>query len=135
MIVYRIEHATVQDARTKHACGPLADVNNFGRYRDAVAYAQDLVCDAMNGREDKPTPFWDARLHGINEDEICGTDSWRSLRFWFEDSIPALVAAGFRVQEYDVPDWACRVGESGQVVFKYAYATPVDEDEEEKVND
>lgn len=129
MIVYRVEHTTVVDDRTKHACGPMADLDRFGRLRDKAYDAQMATARAMNGHSDKPTPFWDIFLNGISEDEICGVDSMASLRFWFEDAIPALERAGFAVREYDVPDWACRVGQSGQVLFKYRYARLVDNEE------
>jgi hypothetical protein len=100
------------------------------RARQAALRAQDAVDHAMNGHyETKPTPYSDPKLRGIDSEEICGVDSMESLYFWFEDSIPALEAAGFTVNKYDVPDWACRVGESGQVLFRYRVAKLVNTEE------
>lgn len=131
MIVYRIEHRSILDERTNHLCGPLADMERFdGPYRDAAYIAQNVVCDVMNGRMDKPTPWWDLRLNGIAPNEICGVDSKESLNFWFEYSIPFLEKAGFVVNKYDVPDKYVRHGESGQVVFQYKHATLVNNKKE-----
>lgn len=133
MIVYRVEHSTAVDDRTHHKCGPMGDVSRFAgdtrRGYSLACDAQQAVVRTMNGHDDKPTPFWDCRLRGISEDEICGTDSLESLHFWFEDAIPALERAGFVINKYDVPKWACRVGESGQVLFKYRFATLVNTEE------
>lgn len=129
MIVYRIEHSTILDEETGHPCGPMTDVDHFGRLRDKAFLAQKALCKVMDGRLDKPTPFWDIFLNGIQEDEICGVDSMRSMEFWFEDTIPVLKEAGFVVSEYEVPDWACRVGMFGQVVFKYEEAEKVSDRE------
>jgi len=112
----------------------MSDLDRFTDFskRDGwnLAYeAQQAVCRAMNGHDDKPTPFWDNYLRGIDSEEICGVDSEESLKFWFEDSLPALERAGFAVRKYDVPKWACRVGESGQVLFRYRHAKLVDDKE------
>lgn len=135
MIVYRVEHTTAVDDRTRHACGPMADVDRFvdrsKRNGWDIAYDAQIACArAMNGSLNRPTPWSDPKLGGIQVDEICGVDSRRNLRFWFGDSLPALERAGFAVRKYDVPDWACRVGESGQVVFKYRVATLVNAKED-----
>lgn len=130
MIVYRIEHSTQVNPDTHHADGPCAPVDDFPpALRDKVLRAQRKVFDVMNGRFDKPTPWCDYNLCGIDPQEICGVDSEASLRFWFEDSVPELVAAGFVTRKYDVPDWACRVGQSGQVLFDYRHAKLVDNEE------
>lgn len=134
MIVYRVEHTTAVDDRTHHACGPMGDVSRFADTRkrdeyDLACEAQEAVCRAMNGHAGKPTPFWDEKLQGINHDEICGVDSMENVKFWFEDALPALERAGFTVRKYDVPKWACRVGESGQVLFKYQFAELIDNEE------
>lgn len=134
MIVYRVEHATAVDDRTHHNVGPMGDVDRFydrGKKNgwDLACEAQRAACRAFNGHKDKPTPFWDYYLQGIKEDEICGANSMESLRFWFEDSIPALEAAGFVINKYSVPDRYCRLGQSGQVLFKYKHAQLVDNEE------
>lgn len=132
MIVYRVEHTTAVDDRTMHACGPCADVTRFSGDTidgwDRAYEAQYKLMRVMNGRDDKPSPFWDDELEYIHPNEICGVDSEESLRFWFEDALPALEEVGFAVRRYDVPDWACRVGRSGQVLFQYGHATLVDEE-------
>jgi hypothetical protein len=103
---------------------------NGWRAREAALRAQDAVDYAMNGHWDtKPTPWTDPKLRGVDPEEICGVDSMESLRFWFEDSIPALEEAGFVINKYEVPDWACRVGVSGQVLFRYRAAKLVNAEE------
>lgn len=134
MIVYRVEHSTAVDDRTNHLCGPMSDLDrcagNGWRARQAALDAQDAVDYAMNGHWDtKPTPWADPQLGGVAPEEICGVDSMESVRFWFEDSIPALERAGFTINKYDVPDWACRVGESGQVLFRCRVAKLVNAEE------
>lgn len=133
MIVYRIEHSVVRDAETDHYCGPLAEPDRFGKWRDDVRDAQDYVCQVMNGRMDKPTPFWDLSLNGICENEVCGVVSMEALSFWFEWSISALLKAGFVINRYEVdPPWV-RVGESGQVVFNPDHATLLHDNDRETV--
>lgn len=123
MIVYRIEHSVVRDDATRNFCGPLAEPDRFGPWRDDVRHAQDYVCQVMNGRIDKPTPFWDETLRGIAENEVCGVVSMEALDFWFEWSVPELLKAGFVINRYEVERPWVRVGESGQVVFNPDHAT------------
>lgn len=134
MIVYRVEHSTALDDRTNHLCGPMASLDrhagNDWRARKAALDALEAVDYAMNGHWDtKPTPWSDPKLRGIDPDEICGLDSMESVRFWFEDSIPALEKAGFVINKYEVPESACRVGRSGQVLFRYRVAKLVNTEE------
>lgn len=65
-----------------------------------------------------PSPHWDRTLSGISLDERCGFASRESLDGWFAGFTALLAECGFRVYVYDVPDWACRVGEFGQVLFR-----------------
>lgn len=125
MIVYRIEHESVLNPDTHFPAGPCNPADDFGCLHDKVLTAQQVVFDVMNNREGKPTPWCDRYLGWINPDEVCGVDSKKDLEFWFEDSVKFLERAGFTIHKYDVPDWACRVGESGQVLFKHQYATLV----------
>ncbi|MER7688336.1 hypothetical protein [Streptomyces sp. NPDC097610] len=49
--------------------------------------------------------------------ERCGFDSLDALNAWFEGWGEALSECGFQVWEYEVPDWAVRVGAYGQALF------------------
>ncbi|WP_030240712.1 MULTISPECIES: hypothetical protein [unclassified Streptomyces] len=64
-----------------------------------------------------PCPYADHRLRGIAKEERCGFDSREALNEWFDGWTEAMSEADFLVWEYDVPDWAVRVGGLGQVVF------------------
>ncbi|MER5894745.1 hypothetical protein [Streptomyces sp. NPDC001876] len=64
-----------------------------------------------------PSPHWDRTLNLIRDEERCGFNSREALDGWFEGFTKLLAECGFRVYVYDVPDWACRVGEHGQTLF------------------
>jgi len=72
-----------------------------------------------------PSPYADPELHHIAAHERCGFNSLNALNKWFDGWVEALDGAGFAVYEYDVPDWAARVGRFGQVVFSADEAVEV----------
>jgi hypothetical protein len=65
-----------------------------------------------------PSPQADPNLMTIHDDEVCGFASPDELNNWFEDFGDRLASAGFHVWEYEVPEFAYRVGNFGQVVFR-----------------
>lgn len=70
-------------------------------------------------------PDADPKLVHISRYERCGFDSRDALSAWFDGWTNTLAECGFIVWEYDVPDWAARVGARGQVVFAAAEAVEV----------
>lgn len=64
-----------------------------------------------------PSPQADPKLQGMGDYERCGFDSLDALNAWFEGWGEALSECGFQVWEYEVPDWAVRVGAYGQALF------------------
>ncbi|QAX94034.1 hypothetical protein SEA_EURATIS_39 [Streptomyces phage Euratis] len=75
--------------------------------------------------ERHPSPYSDSGLRGIDSSERCGFDSAEALNQWFDEWTEKLAASGFTVWEYEVPDWAVRVGKFGQVVFRADEAVEV----------
>lgn len=75
----------------------------------------DMYADHCD--DDHPAPDADPKLRGIRDTQRCGFNSPDALYEWFAGWTAVLDASGFRVWEYDVPDWACKVGAKGQVVF------------------
>ncbi|WP_433858212.1 hypothetical protein [Streptomyces kronopolitis] len=110
MRVYRVGHRTALDAGF-----PSGPYTCEGLDPEHVVALWGMAGDHTNGSH--PSPFADPLLKGIEPFERCGFDSREALDTWFEGWESRLDAAGFIVWEYDVPDWAARVGRNGQVVF------------------
>jgi hypothetical protein len=108
--VYRVGHRTALD--TGFPSGPYTCE---GLDPEDVVSLWGMAGDHTNATH--PSPYADPALKGIDAHERCGFDSLDALNTWFEGWESRLDAAGFIVWEYDVPDWAARVGRSGQVVF------------------
>lgn len=133
MIVYRVESTEYVDPRTGLGAGPFAGMwytaSNDPRWQDIKRMLFDALAEARAKGISLPTPERDPLLRGITSSEVCGVDSEDSIRTWFGSHLQDILKSGFAVRKYDVPDWACRVGTAGQVVFSHNQAVSVDSEE------
>jgi len=133
MIVYRVESTEYVDPRTGLGAGPFAGMwytaSNDPRWWDVRDMLLEAMKEARARGVELPTPAGDPLLGGISPSEVCGVDNMNSIRTWFGSHLQAILDDGFQVRKYEVPDWACRRGLAGQVVFRHDQAVPVDNEE------
>lgn len=137
MIVYRVEHESIKDQWTGHAIGPFQELSmkTYLGWRDGKVYAravERLMDHLWSDRDRYPTPYNDPNIGFIDGSQICGVDSIESVHDWFADALPLLEEVGFKIRKYEVPDWACRAGRTGQIVFQYAYANLIEEIQDDR---
>ncbi|MEU6684409.1 hypothetical protein [Streptomyces sp. NPDC046832] len=115
MKVWRVGHSTALD--NGFPSGPYTAKGMPHADYDRLRGMGFSHCDDRH-----PSPYADPALRGIDTTERCGFDSREALNAWFDGWTQALSEAGCVVWEYEVPDWAVRVGEFGQCVFMAAEA-------------
>lgn len=93
MIVYRVAN--------ENGHGPYISSNLTRAVKDALEPMYDVHWGAHH-----PTPDFDHPGHFIREDEICAFSSQTQLLDWFDGFEELLDSLGFRVYEFNVPDWA-----------------------------
>jgi len=110
--VWRVAHETAR--YLSFPAGPYSHGDSLGsETSERIDPMRHDHCDDRH-----PSPHWDRTLGGIDAHERCGFGSREALDGWFDGWTTLLVECGFRVYVYDVPDWACRVGEHGQTLFR-----------------
>ncbi|MEV8015667.1 hypothetical protein AB0O76_04770 [Streptomyces sp. NPDC086554] len=110
MKVWRVGHESALD------CGfPSGPYTCKGMDRTEANRLWGMADDHCNYTH--PSPRADPLLRSIASHERCGFDSRDALNTWFDGWTETLNECSFVVWEYDVPDWAVRVGKFGQVVF------------------
>lgn len=118
MRVWRVAHETATD-RNGFPSGPYTSGG-----------LSDEVSEALNGMrwdhcdDSHPSPSYDDRLYGIQNEEHCGFATLAALYRWFEHHWRIeLFACGFRVFVYEVPEEYARVGSYMQTLFNRNHAT------------
>lgn len=115
MIVYRIEK--------EDGVGPYFSRN----YKDLVDENGMTMLEYHGGDYiNHPCPPEDG-IRDIEPEEFCGFESMDALNDWFEDWIPILIEAGYKIVTYDVSTSFVRFGKK-QLVFNKDFAERVDND-------
>lgn len=110
MRVWRVGHGSALDSGFPSGPYTCRGVREFD-----IERLWGMASDHSNSMH--PSPHADPLLGGISDHERCGFDSREALNAWFDGWTDALAGCNFSVWEYDVPEWAARVGKYGQVVF------------------
>lgn len=86
-----------------------------GPYNDSTPHSR--IIGNEHGVQTHPGPYQDFGRHP-HMDEYFGCETLTQLMIWFGEYFTNLLAEGFRVVKYDVPDGQVMIGLSGmQVMF------------------